>query len=791
MITIEVDGHSLRGRQGDMLIEVTDQAGITIPRFCYHRKLSIAANCRMCLVEVERAPKPLPACSTPISEGMRVQTRSPKALAAQRATMEFLLINHPLDCPICDQGGECELQDLAMGYGEGVGQYSETKRVVKDKDIGSLIATDMTRCIHCTRCVRFGEEIAGLKELGVVGRSDHMEIGTYIAKSVSSELSGNMIDLCPVGALTAKPSRYTARPWELIQQPHISTHDAFGSNLYLHTRDGRIMRTVPRDNDLINETWLSDRDRFAYEGLFTQDRLTEPMIKRDGAWATVDWDTALAYAAESLQAIVQQQGAAALGGLVSPNASLEEHYLFQKLIRGLGSNNIDHRLRQIDFSADGGDPVMPWLGMDIAQINQLKTIVVIGSSIREEIPLFGHRVRQAALKRGVKVHLVHPFTQDLNFAATQWASSARGGMLDTLIALCRGAGINLPENLVESAPVSEKLVSALLADLNAGKQGAIFLGHLAGNDANFGAIRYLATQLAKSTGAALGILPQGGNAPGAWLAGAVPHRVAGGAQAVGVGANAAQMLAAPKPAMLLLGVEPECDSSAGAAAIEALAASEFVLACASQVTDAMRRYADVLLPVGTAVETAGTWVNGEGRWQSQRGVVRSLGQSRPAWKVLRVLGNLLDLNGFDYMDTNEIRAEVQTACAQVNLSNHSDVLGAVTPSTDNADAQGWVRIAPVGMYAVDGIVRRSPSLQATVQADRQRHCLVNPADATREGWANGDVITVQQSGGSVCLPIQIDEGVAPGTIVVYAGTIESTLPMVSGAVQIVQEAVTC
>ncbi|MBD3815059.1 MAG: NADH-quinone oxidoreductase subunit NuoG, partial [Halothiobacillus sp.] len=376
LITIEVDGIPLKGRKGDMLIEVTDQAGINIPRFCYHRKLSIAANCRMCLVEVARAPKSLPACSTPISEGMRVLTRSPKALAAQRATMEFLLINHPLDCPICDQGGECELQDLAMGYGEGVGQYSEVKRVVKDKDIGPLIATDMTRCIHCTRCVRFGEEIAGLKELGVVGRSDHMEIGTYIAKSVTSELSGNVIDLCPVGALTAKPSRYTARPWELVQQPHISTHDAFGSNLYLHTRDGKVMRTVPRDNDLINETWLSDRDRYAYTGLFTEDRLAQPMIKRDGQWHATDWDTALALVAEKIQSIVQQQGAQALGGLISPNASLEELYLFQKIIRGMGSNNVDHRLRQTDFSADAGDPVMPWFGMDIAQISQLTSVLV-------------------------------------------------------------------------------------------------------------------------------------------------------------------------------------------------------------------------------------------------------------------------------------------------------------------------------------------------------------------------------------------------------------------------------
>lgn len=793
MITIEVDGHSLRGRQGDMLIEVTDQAGVNIPRFCYHRKLSIAANCRMCLVEVERAPKPLPACSTPISEGMRVQTRSPKALAAQRATMEFLLINHPLDCPICDQGGECELQDLAMGYGEGVGQYSEIKRVVKDKDIGSLIATDMTRCIHCTRCVRFGEEIAGLKELGVVGRSDHMEIGTYISKSVSSELSGNMIDLCPVGALTAKPSRYTARPWELIQQPHISTHDAFGSNLYLHTREGKVMRAVPRDNDLINETWLADRDRFAYTGLFTDDRLTQPMLKRNGEWIVVDWDIALAYAAESLQSIVQQQGAAAVGGLISPSASLEEQYLFQKLIRGLGSNNIDHRLRQLDFSADAGDPVMPWLGMDIEQISQLKTILVIGSTIREEIPLFAHRLRQAALKRDAKVHLVHPFEQSVNFTASHWVCAPNGGMLDMLIALARAAGVSLPENLVEATAVPAAFADKIYADLKVGKLGAIFLGHLAQNDPNYGAIRYLVTQIAKLTGVAFGVLPQGGNTSGAWLAGAVPHRVSGGANAVGVGANAAQMLSAPKAAMLLLGIEPEMDSSAGPAALTALNSSELVVCITSHVTAAMRSYADVLLPMGTAVETAGTWVNGEGRWQSQRGVVRALGQSRPAWKVLRVMGNLLDLNGFDYMDTAEIRTEVQAACAQVALSNHSDVLGAVTRDSDATapDGANWLRIAPVGMYAMDGVIRRAPPLQATEQADRQRYCLVNPEDAARNGWAAGDTVAVHQSGQTARVQIMMDDGVAPGSILLYAATAEQALPAVGGVVRIERETVTC
>ena len=790
LITIEVDGQRLQGRKGEMLIEVTDQAGINIPRFCYHRKLSIAANCRMCLVEVARAPKPLPACSTPISEGMRVQTRSPKALAAQRATMEFLLINHPLDCPICDQGGECELQDLAMGYGEGVGQYSETKRVVKDKDIGPLIATDMTRCIHCTRCVRFGEEIAGLKELGVVGRSDHMEIGTYIAKSVSSELSGNVIDLCPVGALTAKPSRYTSRPWELVQQAHIATHDAFGSNLYLHTRDGQVMRTVPRDNDLINETWLSDRDRFAYTGLFTEDRLAQPMIKRDGQWQATDWDTALATVAEKIQGIVQQQGAQALGGLISPNASLEELYLFQKIIRGMGSNNVDHRLRQTDFSADAGDPVMPWFGMDIDQMSKLSSVLVIGGSIREDIPLFGHRLRMAALTKRARIHVVHPVKESLTFSAVQWGCAPSGGLLDVLIALSRAAGVSLPESLVESSPVDSDLCTQVLADLKKGEKAGIFLGHLAQNDPQFGAIRYLAGRLSKAINVPLGVLPQGGNQAGAWLAGAVPHRLAGGQAAVGSGSNAQTLLQSPKPAMLLFGVEPDLDTQAGAAAVARLSEAECVVSFATHVTPAQLEFADVLLPIGTAVESAGTWVNGEGRWQPQRGVVRSWAQSRPGWKVLRVLGNLLDLSGFDFMDAAEVRAEVQSQCTQVSLSNESEVLGAVRPASAQS-SEGWVRIAPVAMYAVDGVIRRAAPLQKTDLAKKQRHCLVNSVDAAAQNWEEGGVVTVTQSGSSIEMTVKFDDSVPSGALLIYVSEASAELPATGGLVEVSREVVAC
>jgi len=786
-ITFEVDGMTLQGNPGDMLIEVTDKAGINIPRFCYHRKLSIAANCRMCLVEVERAPKPLPACSTPISEGMKVSTRSPKAISAQRSTMEFLLINHPLDCPICDQGGECELQDVAMGYGEGVGQYSEAKRVVKDKDIGPLIATDMTRCIHCTRCVRFGEEIAGLKELGATGRSDQMEIGTYISKSVTSELSGNVIDLCPVGALTAKPSRYTHRPWELVQHKHLSTHDAFGSNLYVHTREGQVMRTVPRDNDAVNETWIADRDRFAYTGLFTEDRLTRPMVKRDGEWVTTSWEEALETAARGIQEVVNQQGPAALGALVSPNASLEEQYLTARIVRGMGSNNIDHRLRQVDFSGDADDPVMPWLGMDIPAIAELDAGLTVGMAVREEVPLFGHRLRQAALDKQARLTLVHPFEQGLTFPARQVASRIdQGGELGTLLALVKAAGGEIPAALADWPVAEVAEAEAIVDELKQAQSAAIFLGAVAQNAPEYAAIRAAATELARLTGAQLGMVAQGGNAAGAWLAGAVPHRAAGGAEAVGQGRNAGELLADPCDAMIIQGVEPEHDSAAGRAALERLERAGCVVAITSYVSPAMKRYADVLLPMGTAVETAGTWVNGEGRWQSVNGAVRSLGESRPAWKILRVMGNLLDLNGFDYMAVTEVRREIQSHCQEVALENKKASLAKASfelPS-DAAGQGGYQRIAPVAMYGVDPVIRRAAPLQSTEKAELQRHVLVNPADAEREGWEDDMTAVIEQDGMTVELPIRVDYRVTPGSVVVFSGMHAGELAPRAGKVEI-------
>lgn len=408
LVNIEVNGVPMQARKGQMLIEVTDAHDVYVPRFCYHEKLAIAANCRMCLVEVEKAPKPLPACATPVAEGMKVFTRSAKAIAAQKAVMEFLLINHPLDCPICDQGGECELQDLAMGFGRDISRYTERKRVVKDKDIGPLVSTDMTRCIHCTRCVRFTQEIQGLQELGTIGRGESTEIGTYIERSVDHELSANIIDLCPVGALNNKPYRYRARAWEMTQHPLVSPHDSVGTNIYAHVLRGRVMRVVPRVNEAINENWIADRDRFSHQAFYSDDRLLKPMMREGGIWQETDWETALAAAAERLGRIAKQQGGAQLGALAWPAATLEELTLFARIVRGLGSANLDHRLRRSDFRDEAHEAAYPSLGCAIADLERLDSLLVIGSNLREEVPLIAHRVRKAAVRNGAKVAFVNP-----------------------------------------------------------------------------------------------------------------------------------------------------------------------------------------------------------------------------------------------------------------------------------------------------------------------------------------------------------------------------------------------
>jgi NADH-quinone oxidoreductase subunit G len=708
IVNIEVDGVPVQARRGQMIIEVTDAHSVYVPRFCYHPKLSVAANCRMCLVDVERAPKPVPACATPVMDGMKVYTRSPRAIGAQKSVMEFLLINHPLDCPICDQGGECELQDLSMGYGADVSRFTEGKRIVRDKNLGPLVSTDMTRCIHCTRCVRFGQEIAGIQELGTVGRGEMTEIGTWIERSVDHELSGNIIDVCPVGALNNKPFRYRARAWELTQHEMVSPHDCVGAQLYTHTLRSKVMRNVPHECEAINETWAADRDRYGCHGLYVQDRLERPMLKDDaGEWREVSWEDALVHTAAALKAVRPE----AAGFLAAPGATLEEHYLFARLARGLGIASIDHRLRRRDFSSQAHDPVAPGIGLALAEIDQLSALLVVGSSLRSEAPILAHRVRKAALD-GAQVGFVNPAEFEWRFpvAAEIVAPSTAlaEALAGILAAACDGDFSGLPEALagqlskLEPSEAQRRMAAALAGE---GRR-AVWLGLLAQRHPGFGDLRSLAGALCRRTGATPGELSEGANSAGASLAGVLPHRDVGGRANASPGRHAAEMLAGGLDALVLLGVEPEADSAAGTTALATLAEVGFVACLTPYVTPEMRRYARVLLPIGTAYETSGTFINCEGRRQSFQGAARPVGEARPAWKVLRVLGNQLGLEGFEHLSSGELLAEVEARIAAAEPAGPEPDPGDVALRHEGAFDEP-------GMYATDMLLRRCRPLQET------------------------------------------------------------------------------
>ncbi|HHS83981.1 MAG TPA: NADH-quinone oxidoreductase subunit G [Gammaproteobacteria bacterium] len=775
MADIEINGKTIKARDGAMVIEAADEAGITIPRFCYHKKLSIAASCRMCLVEVEKAPKPLPACATPVTDGMKVWTNSPRALAAQKNVMEFLLINHPLDCPICDQGGECDLQDIAVGYGNDVSRFAEIKRVVKSKDIGPLIATDFTRCIHCTRCVRFGQEIAGIRELGATGRGEHMEIGTYVEKSVSSELSGNIIDLCPVGSLTSKPFRFTARPWELTDSATVAPHDCVGSNLTLQTRRNRVMRAVPRTNEAINETWISDRDRFSYIGLNSEERLKTPMIKVDGEWRDIDWNTALEQVVKGVRRLIDAHGADQIGALVSPSATLEEMYLLQKLVRALGCANIDHRLRQSDFSDQDLLPPFPWLGQNIEQLEKIDAALLIGSNVRKEQPIIGHRLRKAAVA-GANVMTVNPVDYPFNFPVAEKLIGGSVHMVRMLSGVAKAlldiTGETAPEGLVpllENISVSDTEL-AIAEKLKAAENATVLLGVLAQQSPQLSSLRALSALIAKLSGACFGELPEGANGSGGWLAGAVPHRGPVGQEtSITSLVNASVMLEHPLRGYLLMGVEPELDSSHPLAAAKVLNEAEFVVSFTSFVSEQMKQYADVLLPISPFSETSGTFVNIEGSWQSFAGAVAPLGESRPAWKILRVLGNLFDLKGFDYTSSDQVRDELKASCGQIEPSTE---VAWRCPADFNGDSGSVQRIGEVPIYATDALVRRSDPLQQTQDAAAAA-VYIKESVATSLGLVEGDVAQVMQGGGSVWLPVVIDERVADGCAVIPAALPET------------------
>jgi NADH-quinone oxidoreductase subunit G len=691
VVNVEVDGRPLQARKGQMIIQLTDLAGVYVPRFCYHEKLSIAANCRMCLVEVEKAPKPLPACATPVAEGMKVFTRSPRAIAAQKATMEFLLINHPLDCPICDQGGECELQDLALGFGSATSRFDERKRSVKDKNIGPLISTDMTRCIHCTRCVRFTAEIAGIQELGTTGRGEWMEIGTFIERSVDHELSGNVIDLCPVGALNSKPFRHRARAWEMTEHALVSPHDGIGTNLWGHVLRGRLMRVVPRANEDINETWIADRDRFSYEGIYAQDRLRRPMVRLEGRWQEVGWERALEAAASALREAVKQEGPGRAGFLAAPASTSEEAYLLARIARGLGSHNVDSRLRQRDFSDQSNDPVFPGLGMPLREVDSLAGLLLVGCQVRDEAPMLAHRVRKAALA-GCKISLISTAPQALHFPVLQEAVLDAAALAGELAALAEGNALSGAQK-------------AVVDSLAAGRS-AIVLGGAAMRHSGFAEIRAAAAALAAKTGAVLGFLPDGGNAAGTALAGALPHRLPGGRPDPSPGLDVAGMLQGPLAACVLLGgIEPARDIGVRGAQ-ESLAACPRVVAITPFADPDVLAVAQVLLPMGSFAETSGSYVNVEGRWQEFRGCAQPVGESRPGWKILRVLGNQLGLDGFGHASSAEVLAELRASAGDVRYDGRM-----APPGRRRPEPRGDTTLVP--LYGSDALVRRAPALQKT------------------------------------------------------------------------------
>jgi NADH-quinone oxidoreductase subunit G len=714
IIKFEVNGKPVEGRDGQMIMEVTDVIGTYIPRFCYHEKLSIAANCRMCLIEVENVLHPLPACATPITEGMKVFTRSLKAISAQKAIMEFLLINHPLDCPICDQGGECELQDLAIGFGRDVSRYTEKKRIVKDENLGPLISTDMTRCIHCTRCVRFGEEITGIQELGTIGRTEDMKISTYIEKSINHELSGNIIDLCPVGALNNKPYRYSARAWEMQQHPTLSPHDCVGSNLYAHVLRGVVKRVVPRINEDINETWISDRDRYSYEGIYSDDRLQSPRVKEAGQWYEIGWEDAL----EKLALTLQERDEEKLGILASPSVTIEEAHLLARIADHIGTPNIDHRLKRRDFSDQLEDAQFPWLGCDIADIENCDVVVVVGSNIRKEVPILAHRLRKAALK-GTKVCFVNGDVYDYYFEIEEYLSGA--GLVEQLsgiaIAAMEGKKLTPTVTTLCEGVKASKQQNRIAKILNDATHGLVILGNIAGRHKAFSAVRALAASIAITTGSRLGFLSEGANSAGAHLAGVLPHRRAGGEIRDDHGFNAGDMLDADLDAVLLFGFEPYLDLSATEDVVKKLTNQRFVVALSPYTSASLDEVAHLQLPIATFAETAGTFVNCEGRWQSFMGVATPVGQARPGWKVLRVLGNLLGIKDFEYLCAADVRDELKSLLGKIKPNNTYHRKTALTkPNGEDAPEND----IDIPIYEVDGIVRRATALQLTLEAQSSR-----------------------------------------------------------------------
>ena len=760
MVNIEIDGVAMQAPKNSMIIEATDKAGISIPRFCYHEKLSIAANCRMCLVDIEKAPKPMPACATPVMEGMKIFTQSRRAIDAQHGVMEFLLINHPLDCPICDQGGECELQDLAVGYGRSVSRFTERKRVVKDHDIGPLVQTDLTRCIQCTRCVRFLDEIAGTQELGMFGRGDRSEISSSLSKGVDSELSGNVIDLCPVGALTNKPFRFSARAWELMARPSLAVHDGVGSHLWYHTRRGKVLRAVPRDCEPANEAWLSDRDRYSHFGLEADDRVLEPMIKTNGQWQKVSWDEGIRAAAKTLRRSATANGGDSLGVLMSASAATEEHFLARRLAHGLDCANIDYRLREQDFSDDGAGRQAASFQTPMAAIDTAAAILLVGNNIRHEAPILGQRVRKA-WRKGTKVAALNPVRWDFHFSLAESLVTAPQHMVAELaklaLAVSAATGEKVPASL--QAAVSGQQAgdahAAIAAMLKGEGPAMLILGQAAMAHEQAAWLRQLSAWIASVTGAALNLMAHGGNPTGAALV------AAAGDEERGLDARA--MLATPLKSYLLWDIEPEFDLANPSLAMQALSSADSVIAVSAFAGEGLKAVADVILPLAPAAESEGMFYTLDGQSFTMETAAQPAGQSRPGWKILRRLGAQLELEGFDQVDLAAVREEM---LAKIGQSGDGAAAAELAAPATGGDLH---RVGETAMYAVDALCRRSAFLQQTVHADNAFVGL-NADDAGRRGFADGHQVKVSQGGGSVVLPVRICEELPQGAVWVKSAT---------------------
>jgi len=763
LVTVTIDGVEVKAPRNAMLIEVADQAGINIPRFCYHKHLSVAANCRMCMVEVEKAPKPLPACATPVADGMQVHTHSTLALDAQKGTMEFLLINHPLDCPVCDQGGECELQDVAMGYGSDVGRFNERKRVVPDKNIGPLVSTDMTRCIHCTRCVRFGNEIAGVSELGATGRGEFMEIGTYVEKSLSSELSGNVIDLCPVGALNAKPSRMKARAWEMVEHSTISAHDSFGSNLSMHTLRNEVIRVVPKENAELNETWISDRDRFSYEGMYSDNRLLSVMKKQQDEWNVCNWSDAI----NEVSNVLTDYAPEDIGFIVSANQTNEELYLARKLASSLNISNLDHRVQRTDFNAQDDDPVFPWLGMNVSDLESHDLIVVIGSDLRAAQPMLAHKVRKAT-RNGANVIVINPQSTVWHMQTAYHEVVTPQLWLNHLIQLLsaldeqsdKSVDSEMKTNLFANEEHGYKELASLIL---AADKSCVLLGELAQQHYDYSSLRAVSYCIADVTNSTFGYVSRESNTAGASLLGVLPNKDVMGKDVEEAGLNYLQMIESPRKVYVLIGLEPEWDCALPAKTLHALNQAEKVVSFSSFVTEEMREYCDWLLPINCYAEVEGTKINMEGRWQTCNKVVDSSEDAKEAWKVFRMLGVALNLEGFDYLTIADVQSEIQS------LVDQSFVFSNQLTSMPQINIQSLTDdvycVGSMPIYSIDPLVRNAHSLQQA-QEYEESVLYINEIDINRFALVEDKWVKVTQGEESGIFKCVRDDNVLPGTVVI-------------------------